>query len=299
MKSGSNITDETTARNTFTYERNLLTLKQSIIIGSLTGFFETGINLPLWTIKTRAQCNLPFTLNPFVLYRGYIPSAMTMSAFMGIQMVNSSLTEHGMVSNENHVSSGQRIFSAFIGGMMPSVIFGPLDLVITQYHKHNYASYSDAFRKTISRLGYRGMFAGLPATALTDGNFACCYWGVFPYLKSYFIEKNQSNSKSTVYSGLLTGIFATIFAHPIDMVKTMQQKLVDEVDKEKRWKENSMKKRFDELRHHKHGVGFFKGIAHRGVWLTSSITTAGLISNKIESYTFAQEIKPAGPKGNP
>ncbi len=266
--------------------KTLLSATESVILGLITGILESIINLPLWTYKIRAQCDLPRTFDPTILYRGFLPSAFTMATFMSLQMLNSSLAEKSLSEDKIHTTPAKRAASAFVGGAIPSVLFCPLDLVITQYHKHNYPSYSIALKSTLNKIGIRGLFAGLPATALTDGNYALWYWGLFPRLKEHLHKKHYSTTTSILIAGLTSGLGATALGQAVDMIKTLQQKLIDEVPPDKR-AANSMVRRFSELRNATHGVGLWKAVVPRFFWLTSSITSAGLIAEKIEAYTLA------------
>jgi hypothetical protein len=257
-------------------ERKVLSYEESFTVGALTGGVEVTTNLPLWTIKTRAQSDLPFTLNPAVLYRGYPVALASMTLITAMQITNSSVMEHSVLHADATVSYRQRIGTAFAGGAASALIFGPLDLIGTQWHKHNYNSFIHAFKATYKTVGIRGLAIGTPATAITDGIITCAFWGVYAPCKKTIAEYYPNKYVSSLVAGLLTGLAAAIISHPADIIKTRQQLKADESNK-------SIATYFKEMYQKPGGFGFYKAIVPRMVWLTSMVTVAGLVAENLET----------------
>lgn len=138
------------------FKKHKLSSLESILIGGLTGALEVSINLPLWTIKMRSQCDLPFTLKPSILYRGYSVGFISMTTLTSVQLLSCSAYEN--TYDGVTVTSRERLVSSFLGGAASAIIFGPINLVGTQYHKYNFSSYFETASLTYKNLGSRAFF---------------------------------------------------------------------------------------------------------------------------------------------
>lgn len=264
-------------------DKNILNTSESIVIGGLTGAMEVTINLPLWTIKMRSQCGLLFTLNPAVLYRGYPIALASMSSITALQLWNSSLLERSSLRNRTTVSSYERMTSSFMGGAIAACIFGPINLIGTQQHKYNYSSYHQAAKYTFNKIGIRGLFIGTPMTGLTDGIFTCTFFGMFPCAKNYIYSTNSSETTASLLTGAFTGIIAAIITQPVDVIKTIQQKEADQI------KKSAFTCAVDLYKQGNKFV-FFRGFIPRTIWLTSAVTTAGILAEKIENVVLNRRL---------
>lgn len=257
-------------------EKRKLSVEESFSIGALTGIAEVTATLPLFNIKTRNQCGLKFTLNPTVLYRGYYASLASMIFISSIEVASASFIENTLTEkSEKNVSHTVRILSSFSGGALLGIVFNPLELISTQYHKHNYPSYKQATLNLFNKVGVRGLFIGAPATAFTDGIFVCGFFGLYPFLKAV-IQKNIDNEKiAAPFAGVTSGLIASVFSHPTDMIRSNQQYQADVARK-------SIRTVIGELYSKKNKVGFFKGFLPRTIWMTSAVGIAGLAAERIE-----------------
>jgi hypothetical protein len=291
--------------------KKVLTIPESILVGAFTGGIEVTANLPLWTFKTRAQCDLSRTYDIRILYRGYTVALGSMVALTTAQIVNTSLTERSLLHQQNSVTTQQRIFSSFMGGALSAVLFGPIDLVGIQYQKHNYSSYAEAVRQTIKKTGgLKGLFIGTPATAITDGIFVGAFYGVYPWMQNYSNLYLENKIYSNVVAAAITGLGASVLSHVPDMVKTMQQFHADESVESKLsneskqasnthtsrsynsknlvtfFKPNNDKKSINmclqDLYNKKNGTHLSKAFVPRTIWLTTAVAIAGVTADVTE-----------------
>lgn len=255
-----------------------VTPTESIWVGAITGAIDVTTNLPLWTIKTRVQCSLPFTLNPLVLYRGYTIALSVTTLLTASQILSSTLIEQALPQQKTKSTSAsmQRVMSSFLGGAFSSIIFGPIDLVSTQYHQHGYLSYMQAMMKTIHKLGTKGLFIGTPATAIADGVFVSAYYGCYPLIKNKINSYIHHPLSSALLSTGITGVAAATASHIPDMIKTLQQKNAHIAPK-------SIRQSFYELAAKKDGVGFFKGYLPRTLCMVSAVGIAGTTAETVEN----------------
>lgn len=244
-------------------------------IAFITSLIEMSVNLPLWTIKTRAQCDLPLTFNPAILYRGYCVALLATSVLTSVQIVGSSYINNSI--NHDNANPGYRMLSAFLGGVISGTIFSPIDLIATQQHKHNRSSYFNSLSHTVNQIGYRKLLAGMPATCATDGVFTLAYYGAFPYFRTKLNNKYENSTLASIGSGLLTGFTASLASHPLDLIKTAQQEGIDVASK-------SAKTCFYDLLYKKNGVGLFKAFVPRTIWATSYVAVAGFVADGLEKH---------------
>lgn len=252
-----------------------LTETESLCVGGITGAIEVTANLPLWTIKTRAQCDLPFTLNIYILYRGYIAALVVSTLLTSVQILTASLIEKNIHTDNLKDRHNQRIISAFLSGSFSALFFTPIDLIGTQYHKHAYCSFWKTTNETIKKVGTRGLFIGMPATAVAEGIFVCGFYGFYPLVRAIIDKLVHKNTYSAVIAATITGIGAATASHIPDMIKTMQQRDADIGHK-------SVRQCCYELATKKGGVGFFKGYLPRTLWMVSSVGIAGAVATETE-----------------
>lgn len=256
--------------------KEVLSFKESLLIGGATGATEVCINLPLWAIKMRAQCDLPFTMDPKILYRGFSIAFLSMTTTTALQLMSSSSLENYTLGNGKIVTYEQRVLSAFAGGAVAALVFGPINLIGTQQHKHNYKSFYYSALVTRNKLHFKGLFVGTPGTALSDGIFTCAFFGIYPWMKVKTQNSNNNEYLTKYSAGAATGFSAAIISHPIDTIKTYQQRMADN-------KSMKMLEACQKIYKEKGFYGFFKAFPQRSIWLSSAVTVAGVAADNYET----------------
>lgn len=125
------------------------------------------------------------------------------------------------------IGLGARTFSASI--------LHPFAVIKTRSEsgRFSYKSLWDAFKKTHSRHGVKGLYTGFSPTLLRDAPFSGLYYMFYTQMKLYIhgSDSKTGNPNSdrgietliNFSSGIVAGIVASIITHPADVVKTRMQ----------------------------------------------------------------------------
>ncbi|KAJ1565357.1 hypothetical protein HK096_003243 [Nowakowskiella sp. JEL0078] len=108
-------------------------------------------------------------------------------------------------------------------------ILMPLSVIKTRYESnhYNYKSLSSAADSIYRTEGFKGLFRGFGATTLRDSPYAALYLLIYERLRIVFgawaLPDSPNHSISTMVSGAMAGLLATILTNPFDVVKTRMQ----------------------------------------------------------------------------
>jgi hypothetical protein len=255
-------------------EKPKASIFQSLITGMVAGATEVLIDHPLWTIKTRKQRKLPFTLQPQVLYRGILPNAASMVPTTAVQVALDSSFKHVFFKDNKELSYPQRITSAFVAGVGSALVSCPTEMILTHLGENKGSFYTVAKALT-NQAGWRGLFTGLTTTAVRDGTFTPCYLAGAPILKANIRPYFSNDYAATLASCIVAGLFSTIATQGIDTIKTTQQG--SSVLKPLRIKDAAVKIYSTD------GIyGFFKGGVARGARVTSAVTIMGWVKETMD-----------------
>ncbi len=200
-----------------------LSFLQSVFVGSALGVTGYTINMPFWTAKTRIQAGAPFTLNPFVLFRGLTSILATMAPITTIQIAFTSAIERVMDA-ETTVSSQQRMLTSFLGGASAAPFSNALTMIIVQQHKQENASFLATAKSTYTKYGLSRFTAGLPAQMVADGLYVFSFYALASWLRMNLYSEEQSQSlNAKITSGLMAGLVSVLTTQLPDRIKTYQQ----------------------------------------------------------------------------
>jgi uncharacterized protein (DUF2062 family) len=248
---------------------------ESLAIGAAAGCVGFTVNLPFWATKMRSQCNLPYTLDPRILYRGYTTGLTLMVPITSFQVFNTSRVENFAAGST--VSPKHKILASFMGGALVSIITNPLNLIGTQQHKHNYLSPYKTFITMTNHYGIRSLFIGAPVMAITEGLFVTSFYGMFPFFKPY-LEKHTQNKYAVAFgAAVLSALPTTIITHPLDRLRAMQHQFADE--KKKHEVKNCIKELYQNNR-----STFFKGLIPRTAGTVCTVLAMGTTIDLMQSY---------------
>jgi solute carrier family 25 citrate transporter 1 len=132
------------------------TILQSIVTGSVAGATEVLADHPLWSMKTRMQLGLPFTLNPHLLYRGILPNVASMIPITALQVGLNRLFQTLFYKNTTDLSNSQRMTSAFVAGVGSALISCPTEMVMT-YQGKNGDKFFASGAHLVARGGWRSL----------------------------------------------------------------------------------------------------------------------------------------------
>ena len=109
---------------------------QNAVIGIAGGCIEVCYGQPMLYAKNASQQGLPLTLNPRVLYRGFVVSVTNMAGLTGIQFpLTGAVTKVITGGADRAVSDGEKVAAGFIGGGLSGLLCGPAELVMVQQQR--------------------------------------------------------------------------------------------------------------------------------------------------------------------
>lgn len=197
------------------------TIFQSFLIGSAAGATEVLVNHPLWNIKIRIQCNDPFTLNPKILYRGVLPSALSFVPGAALQVGLNRFFQKTLFVDVPQLSKAQQISTAFTAGVISALIRCPTELIMTQQRITN-SSFYQTFRHLLHHNGFWSLYTGYPAIATRSGIFAASFLAITPILKSRVSELGINPAIASLSSGIIAGMTAAIVTQSFDTITAYQ-----------------------------------------------------------------------------
>lgn len=199
---------------------------QNFLLGTFAAFIEGILLQPtLYWKNARAQ-NLPFTLNPVVLYRGTAASIFNECQMMGLQFGVTGYFRKALHSTDIKIlKKYEDVVSTAFGGIFPAFLVSPVELIMIQQQRFGGSFISNSLR-VMNNHGFSssGVMRGVLSTTLRDSIYVTGMLGVTPLYYEILKKKYGFNSISAgFYSSLLGGIFAAIPSHPFDVIKTCMQ----------------------------------------------------------------------------
>ncbi len=250
------------------------TIFQSLLTGSMAGMLEVLVNHPLWTIKTRKQSHLPFTLNPTLLYRGILPNAISEVPITALQLGLNRGFQKYVFHDADQLSTVQRLSAAFTAGIGSSFISCPTEMVMTYQGKIG-GSFYPAAKQIVNLSSFWHLYTALPATIMREGLFTAFFLGVTTVVKAKIRPYCNQDEIAALGAGISSGVTAAVLSQGFDTVKTQQQSA------ELKQSLNFIKatqKIYSEYG----GLGFFKGGLARGVRVVSAVTLMSYTTDTLD-----------------
>jgi hypothetical protein len=174
--------------------------------------------------KNAKQQGLPFTLDPRVLYRGYIINTTqngfcVMSQFFLAGVLKDFMT--GGVARD--LGKGEKIASGVGAGVISSVVAGPLELVMIQQQVKGgglLSTAGDIFSK-----GPSTIWRGTTAMMAREGLYCGAFLGIIPVVREMVQEQfpDLSADQARLGATFLAGPICSMASHPPDTIKTCLQ----------------------------------------------------------------------------
>ncbi len=198
-----------------------LSTMESSTIGAITGLSEVLVTNPFFIIKTNIQQGKPIPWSIPGLYKGSFVNALGFIPITAIQVGSAQWMEQHVFPNASPYN--QKVGSAFMAGVLSSVISCPVEMVMILQNNNAHLSMMQAAKGQVKQYGLTGLFIGQSATALREGIFSVFFLAVTPMLKSSLKPYCSNDAVSSVAAGVLSGGVATLVSQPMDTIKTMQQ----------------------------------------------------------------------------
>jgi Mitochondrial carrier protein len=199
-----------------------LTEFQNTLLGVTAAMIEGIILQPTIYWKNAKALNLPFSLNPLIVYRGTVASLFNECQMMGLQFGFTGFYQK-LIMNKNTKRSDartQEMTCSALGGTSAAFFASPVELVMIQ-QQINGGSSVGTF---ITALKGNQIFRGLTPTLARDAIYVTGMLGVTPILQTYLVEEKElSMSAAGFYASIAGGALAALPSHPFDIIKTCMQ----------------------------------------------------------------------------
>jgi solute carrier family 25 citrate transporter 1 len=255
-------------------EKPQAAIMKSMIYGGVAGTAEVMINHPFWSMKTRKQKRMPFTVDLRVLYRGIIPNTMSMMPITAMQTATFEIIKAAFFPDAIKMSAAQVIGSAFMSGATVASISGPIEMVMT--HQEKDRGFMQSARYLVKQGGWKGIYNGVGATVLRDGIFTAGYLAGAPMMKDMVKAYISHEFSAKVTAGVAAGIAATLISQPFDTIKTMQQAAIPS-------QRLTFKQAASKIYSEAGAAGFFTGGMWRGARVVSAVTVMNIINSELKA----------------
>lgn len=203
---------------------------ENCAVGVICGVSDTTLLQSANYWKNAQQQKLPFTLDPFKLYRGYTANTLqngfcVMSQFFFNGAVKNALTG----GSDRPLGNGEKIFAGVAAGALSSILANPLEFVMIQQQLKG-----DGLVATMRSLLVDGPQGALTITRgtlgmmLREGIYCGGYLGIMPVVREEVVRRyphswGSTDDKARLCATIVAGPFCSFSSHPPDTVKTVLQ----------------------------------------------------------------------------
>ena len=199
---------------------------QNTALGVVTAVIEGLLLQPTLYWKNARAMNLPFTINPRIIYRGTAASMFNEIQMMAVQFGITGMFHrlfHG--ESEEEMSTTHHFVSATLGGIISACFTSPVELVMIQQQRYGGTLVGTPI-KVIKKHGIlqHGMFRGLAPAMMRDSIYVTGLLGFTPFFHDYFEKQmDMTPVNAGLCASMLGGVVAAVPSHPFDIVKTCMQ----------------------------------------------------------------------------
>lgn len=274
-------------------------LFSSIIIGFIAGATEAVITNPLVTIKSCLQGGVTIPWKSWIqnnkntiikikdgvsnairfLYRGTGARVIGIGFSVGIRiLVHDAIVKYIFASKK--LTLGHEAGISMASGVASGFFITPMELGMTLQQTTTPSQKANSLIRTLrnvqERWGIKKALTGFSCICARDGIVASGYLTLTPMFSEYISKKYEINhSTATLVGGIAIGTGLAALTHPLDTVKTIQQKnLRDTSHQGSHTITYAANQIFNE-----HGVrGFYKGVFFRTMRIGPHVGIVTLIS---------------------
>lgn len=215
-----------------------MTLLESFGLSGLSAMVGATTVFPMDKIKTRLQTsNVPgatiFSMAReivqkegfFRLYRGLQAQLAGITPEKALKLTSNQFFVDTLKGNTNReLSFLENALAGIMTGCVQISLTNPVEIVKIRLQMQRLGAEVKSPFTVIRELGLRGLYTGLPATALRDLPFNALYFSIYPFLKTKFKDKNgELDSFRVLGASMLAGMFAAGLDTPADTIKTRLQ----------------------------------------------------------------------------
>ena len=174
--------------------------------------------------KNAKQQGLPFTLDPRVLYRGYVVNTMQNGFCVMSQFFLAGVLKNIMTGGTDRpLGNGEKIASGVGAGVISSIVAGPMELVMIQQQVKGGGLLSTA-GDMVSR-GPSTIWRGTTAMMAREGFYCGAFLGIIPVVREEVQKQfpDLSADQARLGATFLAGPICSMASHPPDTMKTCLQ----------------------------------------------------------------------------
>jgi len=179
--------------------------------------------------KNAKQQNLPFTLNPRILYRGYIANMCNNGTCIMSQFYVNGLMRRAVAGGSDRpFTDAERIAAGFASGAIGSIPTAPMELTMIQQQRKG-GTLVQALRNILAGgLGGGGLSRGLFGMMMREGIYCCGFLGLMPVVRgrlaaAYPERFSDAPEKLRICATFIAGPICCALSHPFDSIKTCMQ----------------------------------------------------------------------------
>ena len=202
-------------------DSNLRHFVRSLGVGAVAGVIEISATQPLFYFKTCAQKGIPIPWRrPSTWYRGYVVNAGSNAPITAIQLGAKALLTSALAEDGRTLSDHKKVFVSAVSGALSALVC-PAEYVMTCQQDTGKAFVPTA--RALWSQGFKSIYRGFTPTMIRDGGYAAGYLAIAPLVTRKMMEHVDNQHLATLSGGVLTGVGATVFTQPFDMIRgTMQ-----------------------------------------------------------------------------
>lgn len=198
-------------------------------LGAFGGVIEVSLMQSLNYLKNAKQQGLPFTMNPRVLYRGFVSNCLNFSSVTMFQFAAAGKIKAILTGREiRTMTASEQLTAGALAGISSALLCSPMELLMIQQQRKG-GSLPGTLASLIKKgVTTNGITRGMLMTAGREGIFAAGYLGVGPIIKeqvkTLFPDSiGASEDSARFFGSIAAGLFACYFSHPMDTIKTCMQ----------------------------------------------------------------------------
>lgn len=247
-----------------------------VLSGVIAGLAEVLVNHPLWVVKTRMQMGSESPWRLRGLYRGLFSNITSMVPLIASRLFLANYFQR-VLFNDEKLENYQLIVSGLLGGAIPSLVSGPLELIRTKEVEKN-TSFISTIQRITKRRGVVALGSGMLGTAARDGLYTAGFFALYPGIRNKMdVCFPENSSTNALLSKPLAGAVAAFSSQPLDTIKIYQQ-----INCEKTG--ISTPQAFKNIMS-QHGFrGFFMGATPRIFRVISAITIISTVNEEVIDY---------------
>lgn len=241
-----------------------------VLAGSVAGFSEGFIGLPLSYWKNSLQQGREYSLWPTVWYRGFGVNTFAMVPTTAIQVVGETLLREVLPSEDFVVSIGRSTVAGVLSAVGAST---PAEMLIL--HKQNDGtSFGAVYRKIVNQRGLKALWQGGLPKALRDAGFTVGFLTLHPEVERQARARGVSDEALPFVAGVGAGLPTAMLTHHWDTVSTRMQERFESP--------MGLLDTMKEIYQKDGASGFFSGFLPRAVRIGAALSVMAAVKKRVE-----------------